>query len=71
MKEKNRLATENVERQRLEPGYGQYEADMRLKAVSVGIVNGAWHWSLILNCVGSNDNALDQGGFTRKVIRAN
>lgn len=34
MKEKNRLATEQVERERLEPGYGQYEAAERFKAVS-------------------------------------
>ncbi|TLD36435.1 Ribosomal protein L47 mitochondrial [Venturia nashicola] len=33
MKERNRLATERVERQRLKPGYGQYEADERLRAV--------------------------------------
>jgi hypothetical protein len=43
MKEKNRIATENVERQRLEPGYGQYETDARLKAVSVGLVDSIWH----------------------------
>jgi hypothetical protein len=48
MKEKNRLATENVERQRLEPGYGQYEADMRLRAVSAGAIEGTGHQSLIL-----------------------
>lgn len=34
MKERNRLATERVERERLKPGYGQYEADERLRAVS-------------------------------------
>ncbi|QDS69798.1 hypothetical protein FKW77_010423 [Venturia effusa] len=33
MKERNRLLTEEVERERLEPGYGQYEADDRMKAV--------------------------------------
>ncbi|KAE9982860.1 hypothetical protein BLS_005261 [Venturia inaequalis] len=33
MKERNRLATEQVERVRLKPGYGQYEADERLRAV--------------------------------------
>jgi large subunit ribosomal protein L47 len=47
MKERNRLSTESVERQRLEPGYGQYEADTRLKAVSTRSDAGTWNSGLI------------------------
>jgi hypothetical protein len=38
MKEKNRLATEHEERKRLEPGYGAYESETRLHAVSAALL---------------------------------
>lgn len=39
MKERNRLATENHERERLEAGYGEHEAIERDKAVRISLAD--------------------------------
>lgn len=43
-KERNRLATEDFERKRLDAGYGEYESQKRDTAVSLSRKVSCWMW---------------------------
>lgn len=69
MKERNRLATEQVERARLKPGYGQYEADERLRAVSDPDF-GSMAPRTDMSCLGTSYHACDQRDASGAFVRA-